>query len=424
MLKMKKYREILTNKIDTKEGDFIMAKVIVVGAGPAGIMAALSAAKNNDVTLIERNNEIGKKLKLTGGGRCNITNNRSIEEIFEKVVTNKKFLYSAFYTFSNTDLLDYFTENNLEYKVEYDEKVFTKSDKSEEVIELFNSDLIKNNVKTLYNTKVQNLIIEDGEIKGIVTDYGKSIYADKVIITTGGKSHPLTGSDGSMFEILRAVGHTIKPLYAALIPLVIKEGFVKNLQGVAMKEVVFRTKIKKKKIEITGDMIFTHFGISGPGVLKFSSHINKILENEEVEITLDFLSDKSREEISNIIKSNPNKTIFNNLKGILTQNFLKEILGSLDLLETKPTDLKKEDEMKIIDFMKEMKLTVRETLSIKAAMVTSGGVSVKEINASNMESKIIKKLYFAGEVMDVDAETGGYNLQIAFSTGYLSGSDY
>lgn len=401
-----------------------MAKVIVVGAGPAGIMAALSAAKNNDVTLIERNNEIGKKLKLTGGGRCNITNNRSIEEIFEKVVTNKKFLYSAFYTFSNTDLLDYFTENNLEYKVEYDEKVFTKSDKSEEVIELFNSDLIKNNVKTLYNTKVQSLIIEDEEIKGIVTDYGKSIYADKVIITTGGKSHPLTGSDGSMFETLSEVGHTIKPLYAALIPLVIKEGFVKNLQGVAMKEVVFRTKIKKKKIEITGDMIFTHFGISGPGVLKFSSHINKILENEEVEITLDFLSDKSRDEISNIIKSNPNKTIFNNLKGLLTQNFLKEILDSLDLLETKPSDLRKEDEMKIIDFMKEMKLTARETLTIKAAMVTSGGVSVKEINASTMESKIIKKLYFAGEVMDVDAETGGYNLQIAFSTGYLAGSDY
>lgn len=401
-----------------------MAKVIVVGAGPAGIMAALSAAKNNDVTLIERNNEIGKKLKLTGGGRCNITNNRSIEGIFEKVVSNKKFLYSAFYTYSNTDLLEYFTKNNLEYKVEYDEKVFTKSDKSEEVIELFNNDLIKSDVNIIYNTKVENLIIENGEIKGVTTNYGKNLYGDKVIITTGGKSHPLTGSDGSMFEILKDAGHTIKPLYAALIPLVIKESFVKNLQGVAMKEVVFKSKIKKNKIEITGDMIFTHFGISGPGVLKLSSHINKALENEEVEIVLDFLSDKSRDEISSIIKSNPNKTIFNNLKGLLTQNFLKEILTSLDLLETKPTELRKEDEIKIIDFMKAMKLTVRETITIKAAMVTSGGVSVKEINASTMESKIIKKLYFAGEVMDVDAETGGYNLQIAFSTGYLAGSDY
>ena len=401
-----------------------MAKVIVVGAGPAGIMASLSAAKNNDVILIERNNEIGKKLKLTGGGRCNITNNRTMEGIFEKVVTNRKFLYSAFYTFSNTDLLDYFDKNNLEYKVEYDQKVFTKSDKAEEVIQLFNDDLMKSNVKILYNTKVENLIVEDGTIKGVITDGGKNIYGDKVIVTTGGKSHPLTGSDGSMFEILKSVGHTIKPLYAALIPLVIKEEFVKKLQGVAMKEVVFRTKIKKKKIEIQGDMIFTHFGISGPGVLKFSSHINKVLENEDVEITLDFLSDKSREEISAIIKSNPNKTIFNNLKGLLTQNFLKEILGSLDLLETKPTDLKKSDEIKLIDLMKQMKLTVRETITIKAAMVTSGGVSVKEINSSTLESKIIKNLYFAGEVMDVDAETGGYNLQIAFSTGYLAGSDY
>lgn len=401
-----------------------MAKVIVVGAGPAGIMASLSAARNNDVILIERNNEIGKKLKLTGGGRCNITNNRTIEGIFDKVVTNRKFLYSAFYTFSNRDLLNYFDKNNLEYKVEYDEKVFTKSDKSEEVIQLFNNDLKKSNVEILYNTKVENLIIEDGTIRGVVTDSGKNIYGDKVIVTTGGKSHPLTGSDGSMFEILKSVGHTINPLYAALIPLVIKEDFVKKLQGVAMKEVVFRTKIKKKKIEIQGDMIFTHFGISGPGVLKFSSHINKVLENEDVEITLDFLSDKSREEISAIIKSNPNKTIFNNLKGLLTQNFLKEILGSLDLLETKPTDLRKEDEIKLIDSMKQMKLTVRETITIKAAMVTSGGVSVKEINPSTLESKIIKGLYFAGEVMDVDAETGGYNLQIAFSTGYLAGSDY
>lgn len=401
-----------------------MAKVIVVGAGPAGIMASLSAARNNDVILIERNNEIGKKLKLTGGGRCNITNNRTIEGIFDKVVTNRKFLYSAFYTFSNRDLLNYFDKNNLEYKVEYDEKVFTKSDKSEEVIQLFNNDLKKSNVEILYNTKVENLIIEDGTIRGVVTDSGRNIYGDKVIVTTGGKSHPLTGSDGSMFEILKSVGHTINPLYAALIPLVIKEDFVKKLQGVAMKEVVFRTKIKKKKIEIQGDMIFTHFGISGPGVLKFSSHINKVLENEDVEITLDFLSDKSREEISAIIKSNPNKTIFNNLKGLLTQNFLKEILGSLDLLETKPTDLRKEDEIKLIDSMKQMKLTVRETITIKAAMVTSGGVSVKEINPSTLESKIIKGLYFAGEVMDVDAETGGYNLQIAFSTGYLAGSDY
>lgn len=401
-----------------------MAKVIVVGGGPAGIMAAITSSKNNEVILVEKNNEIGKKLRLTGGGRCNITNNRDIEEFFDKVVSNKKFLYSAFYDFSNLDILNYFSENNLKYKVEYDQKVYTESDKAEEVIEIFKKDLSKNNVKMMYNTEVSDLIVENEEIKGVIVNEGKEIYADKVIVTTGGKSHPQTGSDGGMFEILERHGHTIKPLYAALIPLVTKEGFVKNLQGVSMKEVIFTTKIKKRKIETSGDMIFTHFGISGPGVLKLSSYINKELEKGEMEISLDFLSDKSKEDISNIIRSNPNKSILNNLKGTLPQNFIKEILEILNLTEVKPSDLKKEDELKLINYIKEMKLTVKETLTIKAAMVTSGGVNVKEINASTMESKVIKGLFFAGEVMDVDAETGGYNLQIAYSTGHLAGSDY
>lgn len=401
-----------------------MAKVIVVGGGPAGIMAALSSAKTNEVVLIERNNEIGKKLRLTGGGRCNITNNRSIEEFFDKVVNNRKFLYSAFYTFSNESILDYLTKNNLEYKVEYDEKVYTKGDKADEVIEVFREDLSRSNVKILYNTKVTDLIVVDGEAKGVLLEDGEELYCEKLIITTGGKSVPTTGSDGEMFEVLKKHGHSIKPLYPALIPLVTKEGFVKNLQGVAMKDVRLTTKIKKKKIEKFGDMIFTHFGISGPGVLKISSYMNKALEEGELEITLDFLQDKSKDDISKIIKSNPSKLIINNLKGLLPQNFIKEIINILELEETKPTDLKKEDELKLISYLKEMKLTVIETLSIKAAMVTSGGVNVKEINASTMESKLIKNLYFAGEVIDVDAETGGYNLQIAFSTGYLAGSDF
>ncbi len=271
---------------------------------------------------------------------------------------------------------------------------------------------------------VEDFIVEDNTIKGVVINKEERIYGDKIIVTTGGKSHPTTGSDGAMYSILGKYGHTIKPLYPALIPLVIKEDFIKNLQGVSMKEVVLKTKIKKKKIEIFGDIIFTHFGISGPGVLKLSSYINKELENGEIEIALDFLESKSKEELSNIIRSNPNKDILNNLKGILPQNFIKEILNLLELAETKPRDLKKEDERKLIDYIKEMKLTVKETLTIKAAMVTSGGVEVKEINSSTMESKIIKNLFFGGEVVDVDAETGGYNLQIAFSTGYLAGSDF
>lgn len=401
-----------------------MARVIIVGGGPAGIMAALSAAKNNEVILIEKNKEIGMKLRLTGGGRCNITNNRDIEEFFDKIVNNNKFLYSALYTFSNYSLLEYLSSKGLEYKVELDEKVYTKSDKADEVIDLLKDDLINNDVNIKYNTTITDLIIEDNVIKGVITPYGEKVLGDKIIITTGGKSFPNTGSDGTMYSVLEKYGHTITPIYAALIPLVIKEEFVKKLQGVSMKDVVVSAKIKKKKIEKRGDMLFTHFGISGPAVLKLSSYVNKALTEGEVEITLDFLKDKSKEEISKIMRSNTNKTVFNNLKGVLPQNFLKVVFEILGLSEIKASDLKKEDEYKVIEYMKEMKLTARETLTIKAAQVTSGGVKVKEINASTMESKLIKNLYFAGEVIDVDAETGGYNLQIAFSTGYLAGMDY
>ena len=399
-----------------------LARVIIVGGGPAGIMAALSAAKNNEVILIEKNEEIGMKLRLTGGGRCNITNNRDIEEFFDKIVNNNKFLYSALYTFSNYSLLEYLSGKGLEYKVELDEKVYTKSDKADEVIDLLKNDLRNNDVNIKYNTTITDLIIEDNVIKGVITSYGEKILGDKIIITTGGKSFPNTGSDGTMYSVLEKYGHTITPIYAALIPLVIKEEFVKKLQGVSMKDVVVSAKIKKKKIEKSGDMLFTHFGISGPAVLKLSSYVNKALTEGEVEITLDFLKDKSKEEISKIMRSNTNKTVFNNLKGVLPQNFLKVVFEILGLSEIKASDLKKEDEYKVIEYMKEMKLTARETLTIKAAQVTSGGVKVKEINASTMESKLIKNLYFAGE--DVDAETGGYNLQIAFSTGYLAGMDY
>lgn len=401
-----------------------MARVIIVGGGPAGIMAALSAAKNNEVILIEKNKEIGMKLRLTGGGRCNITNNRDIEEFFDKIVNNNKFLYSALYTFSNYSLLEYLSSKGIEYKVELDEKVYTKSDKADEVIDLLKNDLRNNDVNIKYNTTITDLIIEDNVIKGVITSYGEKILGDKIIITTGGKSFPNTGSDGTMYSVLEKYGHTITPIYAALIPLVIKEEFVKKLQGVSMKDVVVSAKIKKKKIEKSGDMLFTHFGISGPAVLKLSSYVNKALTEGEVEITLDFLKDKSKEEISKIMRSNTNKTVFNNLKGVLPQNFLKVVFEILGLSEIKASDLKKEDEYKVIEYMKEMKLTARETLTIKAAQVTSGGVKVKEINASTMESKLIKNLYFAGEVIDVDAETGGYNLQIAFSTGYLAGMDY
>ncbi|WP_455539319.1 NAD(P)/FAD-dependent oxidoreductase [Terrisporobacter sp.] len=401
-----------------------MSKVIVVGGGPSGMMAALTAAKNNhEVTLIERNDELGKKLKLTGGGRCNITNYRYIDEFFDKVVTNKKFLYSAFYSFTNEDLLSFLSESNLEYKVEEDNdyKVYTKGDKSTELIYTFKELLLNNNIKILYNSKVTDLIInENNKIEGVVLENGSSVIGDKVIISTGGHSYSKTGSDGSMQRIIKKHGHTISTPYPALSPLKIQEDWTRRLQGISFKNVELSCKIKKKKISKVGDLLFAHFGITGPVVLIMSSYINKVLE-EGVELNLDILPDISRDEISKIIRENPNKNIANNLKSILPLNYLKEILDLLNLSEAKPNELTKENENKIIDYIKNIKLTTNSTLGIQASMVTSGGVSVKEVNSSTMESKLIEDLFFTGEVIDVDAETGGYNLQIAFSTGYLAG---
>lgn len=400
-----------------------MSKVIVVGGGPSGMMAALQASKKHDVTLVERNEELGKKLKVTGGGRCNITNNRDIEEFFDKVVTNKKFLYSSFYTFTNRDLLDYFTKNNLEYKVEdfNDNKVYTKSDKSVEVIDTLRNDLIKNNVNILYNKKVIDIIIEEDTIKGVLIENGEKIFADKVIISTGGKSYSHTGSDGLMYDILKNYNHTINKIYPALTPLTTKENWITDLQGIAMQGVEISCKVKKRKISKVGDMLFTHFGITGPCVLIISSYINKFIENEDIELNIDFLPSMSVDEISDILRKQLNKNVLNNLKGILPQNFLKSIFEILSLSDKKANELSKSDENKIIEYLKNMKLTCNGSKGIKTSMVTSGGVSVKEVNSSTMESKIIKNLFLTGEVIDIDAETGGYNLQIAFSTGYLAG---
>lgn len=401
-----------------------MAKIIVVGSGPSGIMASISAASNNhQVTLIEKNDIIGKKLRLTGGGRCNITNNRYIEDFFEKVINNNKFLYSSFYSFTNEDLLNYLDKINIKYKIETenDMKVYIKSDRSEELIEGFEKDLSKKNVNILYNKKVTDLIIENDVIKGVVLNNSEKIYADKVVLSTGGKSYAHTGSDGNMYEILKKYGHMITPTYPALCPIKIKESWVKSLQGISMSKVSISTKIKKKKISKTGDMIFTHFGISGPVVLIIDSYINKTLAQEHVDLFIDFLPNISREDIVSLMRSNPNKNIANNLKSILPENFIKELLNILDLKDIKANILTKENENIIVENIKNMKLTATSPLGFKTAMVTSGGVKIKEVNASTLESKIIKNLFITGELLDLDAETGGYNLQIAFSTGYLAG---
>lgn len=417
-----------------------MSKVIVIGGGAAGMMAAISASQNtnNEVLLFERNGELGRKIKLTGGGRCNLTNAREIDEFIDKVVTNKRFLYSSFDAFSNKDLLKFFDKIGLKYKIEEnnDFKVYTENDKADDLIDALNKELLKRNVTIFYNKKISDLCVDIfpkeevlskkdkiGKIKGVVLENGDKIECDKVIIASGGRSFSSTGSDGNMYKILKKYGHKIVKPLPALVPLKIEESWIMSMQGISLKDIEISCKIKKKKIKQRGDIIFTHFGISGPAVLILSSYINKALEDGNLELNLDFLPDSSKDDIVEAIREFPNRNVVTNLKGILPQNFLKEIAKQVGVENLKVNELTKKLENKLVSLIKEMKLTCISTLGIEPAIVTSGGVSVKDINSTTMESKKIKNLHIAGEILDVDAETGGYNLQIAFSTGFVAGKD-
>lgn len=398
-----------------------MSKVIVIGAGPAGMMSAIAAARNNEVILIEKNKELGKKLKITGGGRCNITNKRDIEDFLEKIIKNPKFLYSSLYTFTNIDLLDFFIKRGIKFKIEEDFKVYPEKDKSDVIIKVLNDELNKVGVKVIYEKTLTDIIVEDEEVKGIILNDNHTIKADKVIIATGGHSYSKTGSDGKVHSLLKKYGENITKIYPALVPLVFSEGWIKNLQGISLKNIKVSAKyFENKKISIEGDILFAHFGLTGPVILNLSSYINKYLQDGNIELNFDFVPNISKDEVRKIIRNNNNKSIYNNLKEILPVNFTKQLLEYLSI-NKKPNNLTKEEENKIVDSIKELKLNCKGTKSINEAIVTSGGISVKSINSSNMESKSIKNLHYAGEIIDIEGLTGGYNLQIAFSTGYLAG---
>lgn len=398
-----------------------MNKVIVIGGGPAGMMSAIAASKNNEVILIEKNKELGKKLRITGGGRCNITNMREIEDFLEKIIKNPKFLYSSLYTFTNLDLLDFFRKHDIEFKVEEDFKVYPEKDKSDIIIQALQDDLNEVGVKIMYEKALIDIVVEDEEIKGVILEDGDVIKADKVIIATGGHSYPKTGSDGKIHSILKKHGENITKIYPALVPLVFKENWIKNLQGISLKNIKVSAKyFKNKKISMEGDILFAHFGLTGPVILNLSSYINKYLQDANIELSFDFVPTVAKDEVRKIIRKNNNKSIYNNLKEILPVNFTKHLLDYLNI-DKKPNNLTKKEENKIIESIKELKLNCKETKSINESIVTSGGISVKSIDSSTMESKVIKDLYYAGEVIDIEGLTGGYNLQIAFSTGYLAG---
>ena len=417
-------------------------KTIVIGAGPAGMMAAISASNcGDDVILLEKNEKTGKKLFITGKGRCNVTNACTRDEFFENIVSNPKFLYSAFSQFNNTDLMKLIEDNGTPLKTERGNRVFPVSDHSSDILKALNNALKKAGVDVRLNTSVKSIITEiiketeesDSKKKeytkrvvGVKTDNGVIYEADRVIIATGGISYKSTGSTGDGLRWAGEEGHRISTLKPALVPLETYEKWPFELTGLSLKNVSLSLLIKDKvKYKEMGEMLFTHFGISGPLVLTASSIIAKS-DEKDIKVFIDLKPALSDDEFDarliRELKEGNKKELKNILGNIYPIKLGLQIceLSGVDIYK-KCNEITKEERKKILDYTKRLPLTIKGTRDFDEAIITHGGVSVKDINPKTMESKLVKNLYFAGEVIDVDAFTGGFNLQIAFSTGYLSG---
>ena len=411
--------------------------VVVIGGGPAGMMAAITAKQeNHNVTWVEKNKQLGKKLLITGKGRCNITSSLDIEEFIKNTPGNGMFLYSAFHSYTNKDIIEFLKEEGLEVKEERGNRIFPITDKSIDVLKCFTKKLKKENVKILEETTVEKILVNDQkEVTGIKTNKG-IIKADKIILATGGKSYPLTGSTGDGYIMAQELGHTITKIKPSLVPLTIKEKTIcKELQGLSLKNVKIKI-IDKEKNKIIyddfGEMIFTHFGVSGPIILSSSAHlvryknIESSLNEGKIKLEIDFkpaLEEKKLEErILRDFEEFKNKRYKNSLDKLLPQKLIKTIIEKSEIdPEKKVNEITKEERKKLVKILKKFEIEIQGFRPIDEAIITSGGISIKEINPKTMESKIIKGLYFAGEIIDVDAYTGGFNLQIAYSTGYVAG---
>lgn len=400
--------------------------VIIVGAGASGCMAAITAARRGlNVTLFDRNSKIGRKLLITGKGRCNVTNNCDCDTLISSVTTNSRFLYSAFSEFSPQDTMAFFEENGVPLKTERGNRVFPQSDKSIDIIDsLFK--LIRTLHIKLVNESVTDLIIENNMLLGVKTEYGE-YYADSVIIASGGCSYPQTGSDGYGYTLAKQAGHTIVEPVPSLVPIVVSESWCSELQGLSLKNVSLKVKNNKNKEVFSdfGEMLFTHYGISGPMVLSASSHMS-LKKSAEYNFIIDLKPALTDEQLDKRIQKDfekyINKDIINSLGDLLPKKLIP-VAVSLSEIEPhkKCNEITKAERRKLLSVIKNLTLTFKEFRPIAEAIVTSGGVKVKEIDPKTMQSKLLEDLYFAGEIIDVDAYTGGFNLQIAFSTGYLAG---
>lgn len=405
-----------------------MKKVIVIGGGAAGMMAACMAAiEGAQVTLLEKNEKTGKKIYITGKGRCNLTNACQREEFLENVITNPKFLYSAFAQLDNQAVMNFFEKAGCRLKTERGDRVFPVSDHSSDVIAALNGELKKNRVQVMLHTEVSELLLEEGSIKGVLLSDGKKLHADAVIIATGGRSYESTGSTGDGYRFAKQAGHTIKDLRPSLVPFVVKEEWCKKLQGLSLKNVAVTLKKEKKKIyEGFGEMLFTHFGVSGPLILSASSFYTAKYSGQEVLLTIDLKPAMDREQLDKRIlrdfEENAGKQFKNALDKLLPAKLIPVMieLSGIDP-HKKTSEVTKKERSRLVELFKELKLTVNGCRGYGEAIITGGGVNVKEIDPKTMGSRLVNGLYFAGEVMDVDALTGGFNLQIAWSTGALAG---
>lgn len=421
-------------------------KVVIIGGGPAGLIAAISAAEEkNEVVILEKMKEVGRKLLITGKGRCNITSSLPIEDFIKNIPGNGRFLYSAFNNFTNEDIINLLKEQGVNVKVERGQRIFPVSDKAIDVRDALVSKAKKMGVKIITNAKVEKILIKNNNEEKVVegieyTNSGKKeiLSAEKVILATGGKSYPGTGSTGDGYVIAKNLGHTVTKIVPSLVPLEVKGESLKickELQGLSLKNVKIKFIDTEKNKEIYndfGEMLFTHFGISGPTILSGSAHLlryknlEELLKNDKIKVSIDLKPALSNEKLDERIlrdfSNEKNKLFKNSLDALLPKKMINTIIELSNINPNKKVnEITKKEREDLVSLLKKFEITIKEFRPIEEAIVTAGGVNIKEINPKTMESKLVKGLYFAGEIIDVDAYTGGFNLQIAYSTGYTAG---
>ncbi len=406
-----------------------MGRIIVIGGGAAGMMAAIQASSGkNQVVLLEKNEKLGKKIYITGKGRCNLTNACETEELFQHVLRNRKFLYSAFYSFSNWQVMDFFQTHGLAIKTERGERVFPQSDHASDVIQTLQRVLKQKGVEVRLHTEAAEVLSDGKKITGVRIRDNSILDTDAVILATGGCSYCSTGSTGDGYDFAKALGHTVTERRPALVPLEAGEAWVKELQGLSLRNVKASIRKDGKLLfEDFGEMLFTHYGVSGPLILSASSIINDEMEHMPLSLSIDLKPALSKEQLDKRVlrdfQENRNRCFKNAVQKLFPAKLIPVMIHLSKIEpERKVNEITKQERQEMVELIKAFPLTLTRFRDFNEAIITRGGVSVREINPSTMESRLMQGLYFAGEVLDLDALTGGFNLQIAWSTGYLAGN--